>query len=104
VDIWFNRQGEAVDVDEWSRLHRDIDQIVVGRTTFGAVELSTVWLGIDHGFGPSFGNPPIIFETMTFGPEPWDSRLLDRYATEQEAIAGHEHWCAILQHEIELQL
>lgn len=99
--MYYNRQGEPVDVMEWARLHSDHDQIIVRRSTIGEIDLSTVWLGIDHAFGYP---PPLIFETMTFGPEPWGARLLDRYATEQQALAGHEHWHAILEHEREMQL
>ena len=48
------------------------------------VSVSTVFLGIDHGFGHG---PPILFETMVFGG------VLDqeqeRYATWEEAEAGH---------------
>jgi hypothetical protein len=50
--------------------------------------LSTVYLGIDHGFR----GPPVLFETMLFaskGPE-IDDDLCKRYHTVEEARAGHE--------------
>lgn len=49
--------------------------------------ISTVWLGIDHGFTRE--GPPVIFETVVF---PEDSMLEDacaRYCTETEAKYGH---------------
>lgn len=49
------------------------------------VHVSTVFLGIDHGFG--FG-PPVLFETMVFG----NSNILEqrRASTLAEAIAWHQ--------------
>jgi len=49
------------------------------------VRVSTVFLGIDHGHGMT--DQPILFETMVFGG-PLDGEM-DRYATWDEAIAGH---------------
>jgi hypothetical protein len=58
------------------------------------LEISTVWLGIDHSFGD--GGPPLIFETMIFGRDSdtgktryGDERYQMRYATEAGAVAGH---------------
>jgi hypothetical protein len=49
------------------------------------VNVSTVWLGLDHNWWPD--RPPLIFETMIFGGkldlEVW------RYSTEEQAVAGH---------------
>jgi hypothetical protein len=49
----------------------------------GDVRVSTVFLGLDHGYG----GPPIIFETMIFGG-PHD-KYQERYSTWQEAEEGH---------------
>lgn len=43
------------------------------------VRVSTVFLGLDHGFG----GPTLLFETMVFRGEQW------RYGTRAEALAGH---------------
>lgn len=50
-----------------------------------AVEVSTVWLGLNHNYG---SGRPLIFETMVFGGE-LDNEM-DRYSTLDEAIAGHQ--------------
>jgi hypothetical protein len=50
------------------------------------VEVSTVFLGIDHNY--SGEGPPLLFETMLFR----DGKPLDyqeRYATWDEAVSGH---------------
>jgi hypothetical protein len=61
--------------------------IHVALTDFGRRgRVSTVWLGVDYGFGLG-QTPPVIFETMIFGG------LLDgfltRYCTPAEAARGH---------------
>lgn len=47
--------------------------------------ISTVFLGIDHAFG---GGVPQLFETMVFSADN-ESRDCERYATWDEAEAGH---------------
>lgn len=58
---------------------------VVSKTQVADIEVSTVFLGIDHQF---FAGPPLLFETMVFGGDldqncrrcsPWD-----------EAVEQHE--------------
>jgi hypothetical protein len=82
--LHYDRQGRPITFEQWARtLEHD------RRVAFDALpgcEISTVWLGIDHNFGKG---PPLIFETMIFGgPDDLD-RSQWRYATEEEARAGH---------------
>lgn len=49
-------------------------------------QVSTVFLGIDHGYGNS---PPVLFETIIFNG-PFDGAQR-RYYTWDEAVAGHAH-------------
>lgn len=66
--------------DEW-RPRRRVPRVAV----------STVFLGLDHRF---FGEgPPILYETMIFGgPNDGEQR---RYATRDEALAGHKRMVLI---------
>lgn len=57
------------------------------------VDISTVFLGFDHGFGQGL---PILFETMIFGG-PYD-QWQRRYCTWDEAEAGHRHAVALATH------
>lgn len=55
----------------------------VGDTTIRGVRISTVFLGVDHGFN----GDPVLFETMIFGGE-YDEHQT-RYKTWDEAASGH---------------
>lgn len=78
---------------EWYEHRKErTDDWIVAKTKVGDVEVSTVFLALDHnhtGVGP-----PILFETMCFagkrGEEFGDEEFFDRYATREEAKAGHE--------------
>ena len=70
---------------EWAAQLGDIEARAVDRTAISEeVCVSTVFLGIDHGFG---SDKPILFETMIFGGEYNDRQW--RYASYGEAKRGH---------------
>lgn len=58
----------------------------VAKTTLEYVRVSTVFLGLDHSFG---GPGPVLFETMVFPPDSYGELAQDRYATREQAEAGH---------------
>jgi hypothetical protein len=61
-----------------------VEAVHVEFDTVDGVDVSTVWMGINHRYGPG---PPLIFETMVFGgPLNQDCR---RYTTIEQARAGH---------------
>jgi len=74
------------DVLTWGQFFEDIEKRRVAETWRGRVWISTVFLGIDHGFGQS---PPVLFETMIFHSRRLDG-WTDRYHTWDEAVAGHK--------------
>jgi len=49
------------------------------------VDVSTVFLGLDHNWGHH--DLPILFETMVFGGEM--DQECERYSVRQEALEGH---------------
>lgn len=79
-------QVKCVTFDVWGPWYEDnITKRHVAKSKIGDdVEVSTVFLGLNHGFG----GPEKWFETMIFGGK------LDgyqrRYETWDEAVAGHE--------------
>jgi hypothetical protein len=63
---------------------------IVKQEMVGNYFVSTVFLGLDHGFGGG----PLWFETMVFlgaGTEDFS----ERYETWDEAVAGHERAVAL---------
>lgn len=63
---------------------------IVEKTDVDQVTVSTVFLGIDHGFGSS--DKPIVFETMVFGGELNDE--MTRCSTWTEAEKMHSDMVA----------
>jgi hypothetical protein len=86
--------GEPVsepDLLTWARWFETADRRVA------VYSVSTVFLGLDHGFGPG---PPVLWETMVFGPGGGghDER---RWHSRAEALAGHEAAVAALRRSAE---
>lgn len=81
----FDREGRQITLRQWCKLHDCREYVRVALDEIGPYRVSTVWLGIDHGFG---GHAPIIFETMVFKEDESD---LDcrRYSTLRAAQIGH---------------
>jgi hypothetical protein len=80
---------ENPDVSEWSEAFWRADR-VVGDDQIGTARVSTVFIGLDHGFFAE----PLIFETMIFHKA--DTILVDRYPTWEQAQAGHRRTIALL--------
>lgn len=80
----WDRGGRPINMRDWVYLGEDHEYRIVKQDQVGRVRVSTVWLGIDMGWGRS---EPLIFETMIFGGkhdlETW------RYSSEAEAMAAH---------------
>lgn len=95
--VYFDKAGEPITFMQWGELRHPggdppvSDYARIGSDQIGEVWVSTVWIGMNLGFGPG---PPIIFESMVFGG-PYD-QAQNRYATEAQALAGHERAVADL--------
>lgn len=100
--MYFNWVGEPITMRQWATRFDDENRIVKqsahqGRR--GRVWISTVYLGLDHGFGRG---RPLIFESMVFGFRPKGNQVvcpptisdlaMRRYGTEQEALEGHHRF------------
>ena len=73
------------DVLVWAKWFETADR-VLARDDIGAAHVSTVFLGIDHGFGRG---APILWETMIFENGGALDQECWRYASRAEALAGH---------------
>jgi len=84
---YYDLDGRPIDMYEWGRLFEDFERRCIASTELpGGCRVSTVWLGIDHSFGTG---PPLIFESMVFGPDNNVDLDCIRYSTREQAEAGH---------------
>lgn len=101
----YDKHGVPLSLGQFVELFEDLDYRRVAWTDLGQAQVSTVWLGIDHNFSRT--GPPVIFETMLFGPLAeldLTDRTQWRYRTLEEAQAGHERIVAEVQKQIEQML
>lgn len=87
MTLYFDRQGNPLRMMQWAKLVEDHNYKRVAQTDLPSGHIvSTLWLGLDHGHH----GKRLIFETMVFGPSGEGDLDQERYATEAEALAGHE--------------
>lgn len=88
--VYYTLRDRAVvpcDVKEWERMFAS-DERIVARSTLGEGSVSTVFLGLDHGFGCG---PQVFFETAIFAE---GFAIYGRCATWDEAETMHSNACA----------
>lgn len=88
------RQPVPATAEEWGRWFQTADRTVrkteIHHPTRGMIEVSTVFLGLDHGWDGRVQ----LYESMTFGDGVTDENQVQiRYATWDEAEAGHAKVC-----------
>lgn len=83
LDAAGNPRPES-DTRKWGEAFADGERRTVARDSVGEVDVSTVFLGMDHGWG---GALPVLWETMVFGGD-LDGEQ-DRYTSREAAVAGH---------------
>ena len=101
--MWYGLDGTPIDIAAAEALLRDDLARRVAHTAIttekGRVEVSTVFLVIDHNHWG--GGPPVLWETMVFGgPSDMDQR---RYTSLPEAEAGHAETLAVVLAELDVE-
>jgi hypothetical protein len=90
--------GDSLDaLHAWGEMMNDQARRTVATDEINNIYISTVFLGVDHGYGG--GGPPILFETMAFVHEGGDARydqICWRYPTWDEAEEGHKQMVALI--------
>ncbi len=97
MDIYIlddSRNAIRCGMDEWGEFMSDPSKRIVARSTLSVSEVSTVFLGMDHSF---MEGPPLLFETMVFGGK--HDGYMERYCTWEEAQAGHDRVCYMVDKE-----
>lgn len=77
----------CIGLADWSRMFED-PRRVVAQTVVGQLTVSTVFLGLDHGWGEG---PPVLWETMIFDTH-WrvaGDDYQERYTSRAAALEGH---------------
>lgn len=85
------------DVIKWARWYEKTERHVAF-DEIGSIKISTVFLGIDHGFD-YHNERPILWETMIFGATGELEHYQERYSSYQEAMEGHERAVAQVMEE-----
>lgn len=87
-----NKEPYEVSIEEAVKLYDDLEMKIVKQDKLDdGTFISTVFLGMDHGWWDERKNhnyKPVLFETMIFGGE-YD-QYQERYTTYQKALEGHE--------------
>ena len=86
-----NREGAII----WGRFMATADRHVA-LTELDGGSVSTVFLGIDHGFDFSGKSKPVLFETMIFSGDHLPSNQVQIRATDVET-ARYNHFAAVAQ-------
>jgi hypothetical protein len=82
-----DKQPIETDVITWTNWFEDIENRRVALTAIGDYEVSTVFLGIAHGYDEK--ERPILFESMLFNLGSRKDLDCSRYATWDDAMLGH---------------
>lgn len=91
--MYYDMDGKPITIEEWSKLYaqhpgQPSPRRVAETTLPDGTWISTVLLGIDHGWG--IGRRPVIFESMVFpAKDNMEALEQDRYCTKEEALEGH---------------
>lgn len=92
---YYNMDGEQISIDEWCENFQPIEKRIVGRDVVKGYLVSTVLLGIDHGWNSPV---PIIFETMIFKNDcNMEELYMDRYPDKANALACHKQIVDMLE-------
>jgi hypothetical protein len=96
--LFILEQGEVksvTDIFVWAAWFEKADKFEERRVAFstiGTVKVSTVFLGLDHGFGMT--EEPVLWETMVFGG--YYDQTCERYTSKAAAQEGHERICQLV--------
>lgn len=93
---YIDRHGKKMTMKDWATSLGSDDRIVL-KTMVGKYMVSTVWLGLVHGYDEQ--NRPLIFETMVFDTSDGSldsvgdddsGEIQHRHADEEDAVDCHQ--------------
>ncbi|MCY9737472.1 hypothetical protein M5X17_27605 [Paenibacillus alvei] len=96
LTMYYDRQGNSIDFNEWSKLSNDDEYRILGQTTLkNNKSISTLWIGLDS----NRDNYKRIFETMVFNPD-GEINIIGRCETEEEAQFMHDNTIKQLKEDV----
>lgn len=81
-----NRPVSVSGVKSYTWRRDNFERCRVGLDMVNGYRISTVFLGYNQAL---FGGEEQLFETMVFLGDSWEDLCVERYATFDEAVAGH---------------
>jgi hypothetical protein len=91
---YYDKTRQRISLMQWAELFENQEYSQVAETHIGPYRVSTIWMGLDHGWRQG---RPLIFETMVFGPEGGHDIDCRRYSTEADALAGHDETVTLVR-------
>lgn len=84
-----NKIPYKVSAEEGLKVYEDPEMKIVQQDRVNDIFVSTVFLGMDHGWNPNddINYKPVLFETMIFGGE--HDQYQERYTSYKDALRGH---------------
>ncbi len=79
------------DIMKWAKWYETPKSRIVAQARSSDTLVSTVFLAVDHGYG----DKPLWFETMIFGPEFRNTEYQTRCETWDEALEMHKVGCEV---------
>ena len=76
----------ALEATDW--LRDNPNRSIVKQDTIDDIDVSTVFLGLDHSMPWFVDKTPLLWETMIFGGE--HDQYQERYTSYEDALKGHE--------------
>lgn len=90
--LYYDKAGQPMTSDAWAKALEGERRVAEKKLWFGAVWISTVWLGMDHDFmfrGDKPNPHPVIFESMAFIKGAGGTEQ-ERYSSLEAAEDGHK--------------
>lgn len=94
--MWYlldeNKKPYPVEIEQVTSENMAPFKIVQQDTLDNGLFVSTVFLGLDHGFGNRNreGYKPVLWETMIFNDNDTTQDYQERYTSYEDAVAGHQ--------------
>lgn len=90
MNNYYDRNSDPISFEEWGKLFSNKEyQILQQNRLQNGSYISTVWLGLAHGYD---GSGPLIFETLVTHPDNKEEEMY-RYSTEKQALEHHKFLC-----------